>query len=111
MIGQHQPMLIGREPDQRKAKERRRAEIEALGAIRRQDVGQTLLTIRVIQQGQIDAAPRRLNPRHDDLHRPAQVLVLEAGAQARMALTRACAAACSAALSSSPCSDSTSCTV
>ena len=50
MVGEHQPMLFGSEPDQRKPQQRRRGEIEALGAVRRQDGGQPLLALRRIQQ-------------------------------------------------------------
>ena len=79
-------MLIGREPDQRKPKERRAAHVEALGAVFLQDAGQPLLAVACIQQRQVDAAPGRLRSRHDDLHRPAQALVPERCPQARMAL-------------------------
>ena len=50
MVGEHEPMPVGREPDQREAQQRRGGEIEALGAVLRQDAGQALRTSRVIQQ-------------------------------------------------------------
>ena len=86
MVGQHQPMLIGRQPDQRKPNERRRSHIEALGAVLRQDAGQPLLAVACVQQRQVDAAPGRWRSRHDHLHRPAQPLVPERRPQAGMAL-------------------------
>ena len=86
MVGQHQPMLIGRQPDQRKPKERRAAQVEALAAVFLQDAGQPLLALRRIQQRQVDAAPGRLRARHDHLHRPAQPLMPERRPQAGMAL-------------------------
>jgi len=85
MVGEHKPMLMGREPDQRAAQERRGGEIEALGTILRQDAGQALRAGRFVQQRQIDAVAGRLSLRHDDLHWPAEVGMLEVGAQARMA--------------------------
>jgi hypothetical protein len=85
MAGEHEPMLLAAKPDQRKAQQRRRREIEALGAILHQNVGQTLLASRFIKQREIEAAPRRPHPSYDDLHRPAQVLMLKAGAQAPVA--------------------------
>ena len=60
MVGQHQPVLIGRQPDQRKPNQRRAAHVEALGAVFLQDAGQPLLAVACIQQRQVDAAPGRL---------------------------------------------------
>ena len=62
MTGEHEPMLIGREPDQRTAHQRRRGGIKALGTILLQDVGQTLFAAAFIQQRQIDASPTAAQP-------------------------------------------------
>ena len=50
MVGQHQPMPVGRKPDQREANERRCRKIEALGTLLRQNIGQALRTRGVIQR-------------------------------------------------------------
>src|SRR5215470_5877109 len=84
MVGEHQPMPIRRKADQRKAHQRRTAKIKPLGAILRQHARQALLAARVLQQRQINPPPARRHPRNNDLHRTAQPLVPEAGAQARM---------------------------
>ncbi len=42
-------MPVGSKPDQRKADERRARQVEALGALLRQDGGQALLASRFIQ--------------------------------------------------------------
>ncbi len=85
MVGDHEPMPVGRQPDQREAKQRRTVEIEALGAVPRQDAGQPLNARILRQQRQIDMAPGHHHLRHDDLHRPAEVLMPEARPQAAMA--------------------------
>ena len=70
MAGEYELMPVGCQPDQRKANERRRRKIKALGTILGQETCQALLALRRIQHGQIDAAPRRRHLRHDDLHGP-----------------------------------------
>ena len=86
MAGEHEPVLVGRKPDQREADERRRGEIEALGAVLRQDIVEAPCTRRFVQHREIDIGPVRYGVRHDDLHGPAEPGVAEAGAQAGMAL-------------------------
>ena len=86
VAGEEKTVLIRRKPDQREADQRRGREIEMLGAFLRRDLLEPLAALCGIQRRQIEAAPRQLWRRHDDLHRAAQVLVLETGAQAGMAL-------------------------
>ena len=70
MAGEYELMPVGRQPDQRKANERRRRKIKALGTILGQETGQALLAFHRIQHGKIDAAPGQHHLRHDDLHGP-----------------------------------------
>ena len=85
MVGEHQPVPIGRKPDQRKAHAAARAARSKRSARSCARIaGQALLAFRFIQPRQIDAAPGRRRLRHDDLHRPAQMLVPEARPQAGM---------------------------
>ena len=84
MVGEHQHMPIRRKADQRKAHQRRATKIKPLGAILRQHARQALLAARFLQQRQIDPPPAHRHLRNNDLHRMAQPLVPEAGAQARM---------------------------
>ena len=50
MVGDHKPMPISRQPDQREANERRTGKIEARGAVLRQDIGQPLRARVLVQQ-------------------------------------------------------------
>ncbi len=50
MAGENEPVLAGGEPDQRKAQQRRRGQIEAPGAILREEIGETLRTRGLVQQ-------------------------------------------------------------
>ena len=112
MVGQHQPMLVSRKPDQREAHQRRRRQVEALGAVLRQDPGQPLLALGRIEQRQVDAVARALHTcgtmictgrLRFSCWKPARRLAWRS--------ISACTAACSACASSGPCSASTSCTV
>ncbi len=85
MAGEKKPVLPGGEPDQRKADERRRGQVEALGAILREEIGKALGPRGLVQQRQIDAAPVRLDVRHDDLHGPPEAGMPEARPQVGVA--------------------------
>ena len=50
MAGEKEPVLAGGEPDQRKADQRRRGQIEALGAILREEIGEALRPRGLVQQ-------------------------------------------------------------
>ncbi len=85
MVGEHEPVLRGRQPNQRPAHQRRRGEIKPRPPILRQDVGQPRRALGRIQRRQIDPANGYRHRRRNDLHRPAQPGMPEPGAQARMA--------------------------
>ena len=63
MVGEHKPVAVLRQPDQREAKQGRSREIEAFGPILCQEAPQVLLAPGFIQQRQIDAAPGQHRPR------------------------------------------------
>ncbi len=86
MVGDHQPVLLPRKPDQRKPDQRRSRKIKAIGSVLAQKPRQPLLALRRIQLRKIKAAPDHLRPRHDHRHRTVELLVHEAGTQAGMAL-------------------------
>src|SRR5580704_19425830 len=85
MITQKEPMLVGSQPDQAKAKQWRRAKLETQSALLGQQPSQVLLLGRRLKRAEVDDSPGERGLGQDDLDWPAQSLVVEAGPQARMA--------------------------
>src|ERR1700693_4205521 len=78
-------MLVGSQPDQAKAKQWRRAKLETQSALLGQQPSQVLLLSRRLKCAEVDDSPGERRLGQDDLDWLAQSLVVEAGAQARMA--------------------------
>ncbi len=85
MITEKEPMSVGSQPDEAKAKQWRRAELEAQSALLGQQPSQVLLLGRRLKRAEVDDSPGERRLWQDDLDWPAQSLVVEAGPQARMA--------------------------
>src|SRR5258708_21362404 len=85
MITEKEPMSVGSQPDEAKAKQWRRAELEAQSALLGQQPSQVLLLGRRLQCAEVHYPPGERRLGQDDLDWLAQTLVVEAGAQARMA--------------------------
>jgi len=62
MVGQHQPVPLGSEPNQRKANERGIRQVEALGALLRQHGGHALRMLGFVQRRETDAVPKAPSP-------------------------------------------------
>ena len=88
MIGEQQTMPLRTKPDHAEANKRRRGKIKPLGTIFQQQLLPALLARRFVQQRQIDAAPGHTHRRHNDLHRPAQIVMPKRRPQARMPLNK-----------------------
>src|SRR3984893_14650269 len=85
MITEKEPMSVGSQPDEAKAKQWRRAELEAQSALLGQQLSQVFLLGRRLQCAEVHYPPGERRLGQDDLDWLAQTLVVEAGAQARMA--------------------------